>query len=182
MKKILLIPVLFFAFLINVSAQNNAISIGLDGLAFANEDEEVGSYSGITLGYETALSKRFTAHIHGTMRRDNWKGTNILNLGSKFKNIEGGVNFYPGRANRGLYLGVAAAYTNLNFNLDGENPPSLVNKPTRFYGGGANLGLKISLGKHVSIGGQAGMKYLRTIEKRNELIQFTAGAKLSFNF
>jgi len=182
MKKYLLITALSFAFLFNAQAQKNSFSIGTDAIVIANIDEEAGLYSGITLGLEPALNNYFTAHVHATMRTEDVVGTNIFNLRSRFKNLDAGINFYPFKTNRWIYLGIAGTYSNLNFKLEGEDSPNLIGRNTRFVGGGVNTGLVIPLGKKVSIGGYTGVKYLRSMEGLEDLVQVTVGGKLAFNF
>ena len=181
MKKLLLIFTTFFLFTFSLTAQRSAISIGLDGFAFANEQEQAGAYTGFTIGVESAISKRFTGAVRGSMRSNNIGGTNVFNLTRKFKNVEGGINFYPKSANRGIYLGVSIAHARLDFPLEGEDPPTLGNS-NRYFGGGANLGFKIKLSRHLAFGMDSGLKVLSNSVGGEELVQFSMGGKFAFTF
>ena len=181
MKKLLLIFTTLFLFTLTTTAQKSAISIGIDAFGFANELEQAGAYTGFTIGVESALSKRFTGSVRGSMRSNNIGGTNIFNIGRKFKNVDAGINFYPKRANRGIYLGVSVAHARLDFPLEGEDPPTF-GGTSRYFGGGANLGFKAKLSRHLSFGMDTGMKVLSNSNIGDELVQFSIGGKFAFTF
>jgi len=177
---------LLLSFTFATAQTSTQVTIGMDAIGLASDLDAPAAAAGLTIGIESAMSKRFTISVERTMAKATLLDVHSLALKQKINAISTGLRFYPKAANRGFFLGLSLGYTSVKYRLDSELLPELSaiigGLPTSYVGGGMDMGFKAKISKRLTLGTHLGLKVMPRMDFETAALQYNIGAKLGYNF